>query len=118
MHTDGECGPVGPDRADGDLAIQDDPALLADGWVRRHMAGPDRAQEAMVLYARLGYEVISRRLAESDLAPACRGCAGVTGCEFVVIYTRKKDAPRAVPGPGRGRGKPHADTDVHRDSNP
>ncbi len=117
MHTDGECFPVGPDGADGVLGVPDDPALLADGWVRRHMAGPDRAQEAMVLYAELGYEVLSRRLTESDLAPACRGCAGVTGCAFVVIYTRKKDAPRTVPCPGRGGGRPHADTDVHRDPN-
>jgi hypothetical protein len=75
-------------------SINDDPALEAAGWVRRHLADPVRARESAELYESLGFEVMSRRLRPEDLGPECQACAISVCHSYVLIYTRsKQDRP-------------------------
>ena len=73
------------------LSIPADPKLVAEGWVRRHLADATRARESIDLYTSMGHEVKVQRLTRDDLGPICGRCAPV-GCEScVLIYTRKKE---------------------------
>lgn len=89
-----------PLRADGgEFSIRSDPALLAEGWVRRHVVGPDRVEESMELYRSLGFEVKAVTLTPADFGPSCQSCAAEICGSYVLIYTRKADHP-----PGESRG--------------
>lgn len=73
------------------FSVQPDPTLLAKGWERRQLADPQRAAEAAELYESLGFEVLAKKLDESDFGDSCKTCA-VAGCHgYVMIYTRKKN---------------------------
>jgi hypothetical protein len=87
-----------PPTADGEHSILADPKLLADGWVRRHLADPDRAKEAIELYTSLGYEVKAQKLTPADLGPRCGDCSSVICSSYVLIYTRKLAANTQGPG--------------------
>lgn len=73
-----------------DAQLQPDPALVAEGWERRFTADVQRTQEAMELYAQLGYEVRAESLQPEELTGECEGCRSSTILEFKTIYTRKK----------------------------
>jgi len=82
-----DCAP-GPNN-DNEHSIRSDPKLLADGWVRRHLADPERAKEALELYASMGFEVMAHELTPDDFGPNCTDCASVICKSYVLIYTRK-----------------------------
>jgi hypothetical protein len=63
-------------------------ALLADGWTRRSLVGPDRAQELSDTYSQLGFEVHLRSLAPVDITDCCTHCSATLCTSYVVVYTR------------------------------
>jgi hypothetical protein len=65
--------------------------LLAEGWVRRHLADPARTRESIELYTSMGYEVKTLKLTPSDLGPMCGLCALDVCKSCVLIYTRRKE---------------------------
>jgi hypothetical protein len=69
--------------------LEGDPQRMADGWVRRFIADRPRAEEAIELYTRLGYEVCSDPIAADGLADDCEDCLLVAQLKFVTIYTRR-----------------------------
>lgn len=72
-----------------DLEFPPDPALVADGWQRRFMADPHRAQEAVRLYSDLGFEVHVAQIDPADLSEICGECRMMVCNAYVTIYTRK-----------------------------
>ena len=83
----GGCKPGNGD--DTGCSIPADPDLVAQGWERRHLADPDRADEAVQLYSSLGFEVRTQKLTPADFGPDCGQCAAVVCKTYVLIYTRK-----------------------------
>ncbi len=73
-------------------ALQGDPRLLAEGWERRFMTDGARAQEAVELYAALGYEVRAEPVHRDDVAEDCEECQLLMLLKFATIYTRKRGA--------------------------
>ncbi len=71
-----------------------DPARVAAGWERRFVADAARAEEAMRLYAELGFEVCADPLEPDALAGECEDCRLLMLRTFRTIYTRR--------APGRG----------------
>lgn len=69
-------------------SVPGDPALIAEGWVRRHLIGPDRVRESIEIYESLGYEVNAQTLAPEDFADQCKECASIICRSYVLIYTR------------------------------
>jgi hypothetical protein len=74
-----------------DYSVRDDPELIAEGWVRRFMADPTRAKEAVELYQSMGFEVKVKELTPSDFGPKCTDCGSNLCQSYVLVYTRKKD---------------------------
>ncbi len=74
-----------------EFGVLADPALLAAGWVRRHMVDPDRAAESAELYAAAGFEVKLRELTPADFGAQCQACASTVCKSYVVVYTRKRE---------------------------
>ena len=66
-----------------------DPARVADGWERRFVADGPRVEEAMRLYAELGFEVCADPLKPEDLAGECEDCQLLMLLRFKTIYTRR-----------------------------
>ena len=73
-----------------DAQLQPDSSLIAQGWERRFTADVQRTQEAVELYAQLGYEVRAESLQPEQLTGDCEGCRSEVLLEFKTIYTRKK----------------------------
>jgi hypothetical protein len=71
-------------------SVQDNPDLISQGWVRRFMAGPDRAREAAELYEAMGFEVEVVELTPADFGSHCTACGSSLCQSYVLIYTRKK----------------------------
>lgn len=88
----GGAGGAGGDGGD-EFPIAADPKLEAEGWVRRHLADPARAEEAMELYQSMGFEVHARQLTPDDFGPDCRACAVEVCSSYVLIYTRRGHGP-------------------------
>ena len=65
-----------------------DPARVAEGWERRFVADGDRCEEAMRLYAQLGFEVCADPIRPEELAGECEQCQLVILRQFKTIYTR------------------------------
>jgi hypothetical protein len=65
-----------------------DPRLVADGWERRFMADPTRAEEARIIYSELGYEIRAEAVKPSELSDLCGDCRLAT-CAYVTLYTRR-----------------------------
>jgi hypothetical protein len=72
-----------------EAALQGDPRLVAEGWERRFMTDGARAQEAVDLYAALGYEVCAEPVRREDVADDCEDCHLLMLLKFATIYTRK-----------------------------
>jgi hypothetical protein len=70
-------------------SVRSDPALIAAGWVRRHLVDPDRARESVELYESMGFEVLVLQLTPDDFGPQCQECASIVCRSHVLIYTRK-----------------------------
>lgn len=69
--------------------VRSDPALIAAGWVRRHLVDPDRARESVELYESMGFEVLAHELTPADFGPRCQECASIVCRSYVLIYTRR-----------------------------
>lgn len=83
-------------RDDNGFALRADSELVAQGWVRRHLADPARAKESVELYTAMGFEVKVRKLEPTNFGPECQDCA-LSACRtFVMIYTRKNAPPHAA----------------------
>jgi len=93
MSSDSDHCPPGLSR-DLDFAIPADPKLVAEGWVRRYLADPERAKEAVELYSKLGYEVKAQKLTPEDFGANCGDCSSTVCESFVMIYTREPGASR------------------------
>lgn len=76
----------------GPVTSGDEAALVTQGWERRHMVGPDRAEESRELYESLGFEVILRAVSPVDFGADCREC-GAACNGWVTIYTRRGRPP-------------------------
>lgn len=77
-----------------EAALAPDPERVAAGWERRFVADAARADEAMRLYAQLGFEVCADPLEPEELAGECEDCRLLMLLQFRTIYTRRP--------PGRG----------------
>lgn len=69
--------------------IRGHPELIAEGWVRRNLADPERAGETMELYRSMGFEVRAEKLSPEDFGAPCMACALAVCSTYVLIYTRK-----------------------------
>lgn len=67
-----------------------DPALIALGWVRRFTTDEQRANEAVELYEKLGYEVRAEPVRSDELDHGCGDCRTMVAFHFLAIYTRRK----------------------------
>ena len=76
-------------RALSEAQLEGDPQRIADGWERRFIADRPRAEEAIELYTRLGYEVCADPIMREELADDCEDCLLVARLRFVTIYTRR-----------------------------
>ena len=86
--------PLSIERNFDDSWIRPDSKLVSQGWVRRHVTDPSRAEESQELYESLGYEVRVRKLTPADLGPQCAACSDVVCQSYVVLYTRMREADR------------------------
>lgn len=68
-----------------------DAKLIADGWQRRFVADPARAQEALEMYSTMGYEVRLELVDTEELREECSGCLAILK-QLRVVYTRKTSA--------------------------
>jgi hypothetical protein len=68
-----------------------DPKLLAEGWVRRHLADAAKAEESVDLYRSMGFEVRVEQLTPGDFGPQCAQCASAACHACVLIYTRRPE---------------------------
>jgi hypothetical protein len=64
-----------------------DPARVAEGWERRFIADGPRCEEAVRLYAELGFEVCADPVRPEELAGECAECQVILR-SFKTIYTR------------------------------
>jgi len=65
-----------------------------DGWERRFIADPQRAEEVLELYRRAGFEVRAEPAIPDDLREECESCWLVKAGFFRVIYTRRPSGDR------------------------
>ncbi len=73
-----------------EVGVQSNPALAAEGWERRHLVDPERAEESIELYESLGFEVLAQQLTEEDFSETCRECASAICRTYVLLHTRRK----------------------------
>ncbi len=73
-----------------DVGVLPNAALIADGWVRRYLADPNRAREAVQTYTEAGFEVLLEELEPRSFAASCSGCAATVCATYTVVYTRKR----------------------------
>lgn len=79
-----------------DVDLMAEPALVAEGWVVRFLSEGRRADEAMQVYADLGFDVLARPVAPDMVSPLCAQCL-VSSCpRHIVIYTRRHTMDREV----------------------
>jgi hypothetical protein len=70
------------------------PSPAPDGWERRFIADPQRAQEVLELYRQAGFEVRAEPAIPDDLREECESCWLVKAGFFRVIYTRRPGGDR------------------------
>ncbi len=66
-----------------------------DGWERRFVADLQRAEEAIELYTRAGFEVRELPAEPADFDESCESCWLVQSGLFRVIYTRRRGGGNA-----------------------
>ena len=74
----------------GERLHRPDPARVAAGWDFRFVADGRRAEEAVELYASLGFEVVADPLAFDRLDQDCADCQIVMLLKYKAIYTRRQ----------------------------
>ena len=62
--------------------------LVAAGWVRRFLVGPDREVEVTELYESLGHEVRLEKLRPETFAEECGSCREAVCRSYLLLYTR------------------------------
>lgn len=67
-----------------------DPRRLAEGWTRRFTATGARAQEAVALYAELGFEAVADPVLRRDLPDGCDDCEIAELLAMKTVYTRRR----------------------------
>ncbi|MFQ5418916.1 MAG: hypothetical protein ACE5FD_00585 [Anaerolineae bacterium] len=72
------------------LEFEPDADLVAQGWKRRFMADPVRAQEAIHMYTELGFDVHIESVKPTELSEICGDCRLATCRAYATIYTRKR----------------------------
>ena len=93
---DGDDCPISSKAAEDQASAQDElgilteQRLIAAGWVRRHLADPDRAKEALDLYRSMGFEVKVQTLSPKDFGAKCKLCAETVCGSYSMIYTRRR----------------------------
>jgi hypothetical protein len=70
------------------------PPAPPDGWERRFIADPQRAEEVLELYRQAGFEVRAEPAIPDDLREECESCWLVKAGLFRVIYTRRPGGDR------------------------
>lgn len=68
------------------------PALIAEGWIRRFLVGPDRQVEVIELYESLGNEVRLEKLQPETFAKNCGDCPVEVCRSHLLLYTRPRDS--------------------------
>lgn len=69
------------------LGVAGDESLESQGWKRRCLADPPRAQEMKELYESMGLEVYFQEPQSAQFGDKCKSCA--SGCAtHVLVYTR------------------------------
>lgn len=79
----------------GTQRIRANPARLAAGWERRFVTDVTRAEEAMTLYAQMGYEVVADPVVPEELDEGCDTCA--LAALFRTVYTRRPVEQKETP---------------------
>jgi hypothetical protein len=69
-------------------------SIPPDGWERRFIADPQRAEEVLELYRQAGFEVRAEPAIPDDLREECESCWLVKAGLFRVIYTRRPGGDR------------------------
>ncbi len=69
--------------------IPPNPELIRQGWERRFTADRQRVQEALAMYAQMGFEVRAEPVRLEDLPEGCETCLLVGLLQFQTIYTRR-----------------------------
>ncbi|MDH3628348.1 MAG: hypothetical protein OEV00_03385 [Acidobacteriota bacterium] len=64
------------------------PELIAQGWVRRFMVGPDRQAEVTELYESLGNEVRLESVRPDSFDERCGDCPAAVCRSHLLLYTR------------------------------
>lgn len=77
-------------RALSEAQLEADPQRIAEGWERRFIADPQRAKEAIELYAEMGFEVCAEPVQPEELGEDCEDCRLLAQLRFKTIYTRRK----------------------------
>lgn len=72
------------------LEFEADAALVAQGWQRRFMADPGRAEEAIRMYTELGFDVHIESVKPTELSEICGDCRLATCRAYSTLYTRKR----------------------------
>jgi hypothetical protein len=66
------------------------PDLIAEGWVRRFLVGPERQQEVCEVYESLGHEVRLEKLEPTAFSDSCGACPAVVCRSHLLLYTRPR----------------------------
>ena len=65
------------------------PGLIAGGWTRRFLVGPERRQEVCALYKALGHEVRLEKLEPEAFSESCGACPAAVCRDHLLLYTRR-----------------------------
>jgi hypothetical protein len=74
----------------GERLHRPDPTRLAAGWEFRFVADARRAEEAVELYDRLGFEAEAVQVESEVLDEDCADCQIVMLLKYKAIYTRRR----------------------------
>jgi hypothetical protein len=70
--------------------------LIAEGWERRFLVGPERETEVTELYEALGYEVRLEKLEPEAFSESCGACPAVVCRDHLLLYTRRSAADNSL----------------------
>ncbi|MBW2464502.1 MAG: hypothetical protein JRH11_22835, partial [Deltaproteobacteria bacterium] len=85
IYTDGPAASSSP--------LDEEHGPDAEGWVRRYLADPKRADEARAMYENIGFEVEFRTPDPRDvreMSEDCGECREQVCISYVVVHTRRR----------------------------
>jgi len=89
--------PIYPDgpaaSSSSSVRVDEDHGPDAEGWVRRYLADPKRAEEARVMYESIGFEVEFRTPDPRDvreMSDDCGECREQVCTTYVLVHTRRR----------------------------